>query len=211
LSARGLSPTLKRAVMIHHLEGRIVEIQDDCLIVEMGGVGVRVYSSRATREDVFSVSGPVKLYTYLLVREDEISLYGFSTPEERQLFEMLLSVSGIGPKVALAILSATTPQRLQEAILRGQADELAAIKGIGVKTAKRLILELKDKIAEIPLGAYPAAIRSRDEETALQALTQRLGFRAREARRAIEKAREKHGELPAEELIKRALERLSRS
>lgn len=196
--------------MIHHLEGRIVEVQSDGLIVEMGGVGVRVYASRATREDVFSTDGPVKLYTYLLVREDEISLYGFSTPEERQLFELLLGVSGIGPKVALTILSATTPQRLQEAILRGQADALTAIKGIGVKTAKRLILELKDVIAEIPLGVRPTARRSRDEETALQALTQRLGFREREARRALEKARETYGELPAEELIRRALALLSR-
>jgi Holliday junction DNA helicase RuvA len=197
--------------MIHHLEGAIVEIRDEYLVVEVGGMGYQVYTSRATREEYVNRTGLVKLYTHLHVREDELALYGFSTPEERQLFQLLLTVTGVGPKVAIAILSAATPQRLHEAILAESVTSLSAIKGIGKKTAERLILELKDKIAAIPLGgAKPAPAYSRQDELALRALTRSLGFGEREARHALEEARAQYGELPTEELIKRALALLSR-
>ncbi len=199
--------------MIHYLQGTITEFHDDFLVIDVGGIGYRVHVSRATREALFSAKeqeGLVKLYTYLHTREGELTLFGFHTPEECQLFELLLSVSGVGPRVAIAILSATTPQRLQEAILSGRAGELAAIRGIGRKTAERLILELKDKVAKIPLGARPVPALRPQDETALAALTRTLGFREGEARRAIERAKERYGELPTEELIKRALEFLSK-
>ena len=196
--------------MIHYLEGTMVEAKDDYLVLDVGGIGYRVYTSRATREEYFHRAGLVKLYTHLHVREDELALYGFGTPEERQLFELLLTVSGVGPKVAISILSATTPQRLQEAILSESVSSLTGIKGIGKKTAERLILELKDKIAEIPLGGRPVPAHARQDDLALRALTRSLGFGEREARLAIEEAKAAQGELPTEELIKRALELLSR-
>ncbi len=201
--------------MLHHLEGRLVELADDSVVLDVGGVGYRVYTSRKTREELFSArrrdgAASVKLFVYLQIREGDLALYGFSTPEERELFELLLTVAGIGPKVALSILSATTPQRLQEAILKGSAAELSAIKGIGKRTAERLIVELKEKVARLPLGAPVGTPRDEREETALRALTRTLGFRESEARRALERVREEYGELSTEELIKRALERLSK-
>ncbi len=196
--------------MIHYLEGMIVEAGEEYLVLEVGGIGYRVYTSRATREEYFNRTGLVKLYTHLHVREEEIALYGFGTPEERELFELLLTVNGVGPKVAIGILSATTPQRLQEAILSESVAGLTAVKGIGKKTAERLILELKDKIATVPFGGRPLPTYTRKDELALRALTRSLGFGEREARRALEEARAAHGELPTEELIKRALEFLSR-
>jgi Holliday junction DNA helicase RuvA len=196
--------------MIHHLEGMIVEAHDEYLVLEVGGIGYRVYTSRATREEHFQTKGRVKLYTHLHVREDEVALYGFSTPEERELFELLLTVSGVGPKVAIGILSATTPQRLQEAIVSESVPSLTGLKGIGKKTAERLILELKDKIAQIPLGGRPIPAYTHHDERALRALTRSLGFGEREARQALEEAKATYGELPTEQLIKRALELLSR-
>lgn len=196
--------------MIHYLEGTIVEAREDYLVLEVGGIGYRVYTSRATREEYFDRAGLVKLYTHLHVREDELSLYGFGAPEERELFELLLTVSGVGPKVAIGILSAATPERLQEAIVSESLASLTAIKGIGKKTAERLILELKEKIAKIPLGGKPVPAYSRQDDLALRALTRSLGFGEREARLAIEEATATHGELPTDQLIKRALERLSR-
>jgi len=194
--------------MIDYLEGTIAEAQDEYLVVEVGGIGYRVYTSRATREEYFGRSGPVKLYTYLHVREGDLTLYGFSTPEERRLFELLLGVTGIGPKVAIGILSATTPQRLQEAVISGSVESFSSIRGIGVKTAERLILELKDKVARLPLASRAVAI---EDDVALRALTRSLGFGEREARWAIAQVKAKHGKLTTEQLIKRALELLART
>lgn len=196
--------------MIHHIEGTIVERRDDHLVVDVGGIGYQVYTSRATQEACFNRTEPVKLYTHLHVRESEFALYGFSTPEERRFFELLLTVSGVGPKIAIGILSVTTPQRLQEAILSERVESFAGMKGVGKKTAERLILELKDAVAKLPLGGErPLPAYTQREETALRALTRSLGFGEREARRAIAEAREEHGDLSTEALIRRALEALS--
>ena len=197
--------------MIHHVEGPIVERHDDYLVVDVGGIGYRVYTSRATREAFHGRTDPVKFFTYLHLREDAVALYGFSTPEERQLFELLLSVSGIGPRLAISILSTTTPVRLQEAIMSEQVDGFSQIKGIGKKTAERLIIELRDAVAKLPLGGEAAPAMTQRDEVALGALTRSLGFGEREARRALARVREHDGDLPPEALIRRALEYLSRS
>lgn len=197
--------------MIHHVEGPIVEHHDDYLVVDVGGVGYRIYTSRATREAIHGRADPVKFFTYLHLREDAVALYGFSSPEERQLFELLLSVSGIGPRLAISILSTTTPVRLQEAILSEQVEGFSQVKGVGKKTAERLIIELRDAVAELPLGGEAVPAVTQRDEIALGALTRSLGFGEREARRAIAQAREQDGDLPPEALIRRALEYLSRS
>ncbi|HED05028.1 MAG TPA: Holliday junction branch migration protein RuvA [Candidatus Fraserbacteria bacterium] len=193
--------------MIYYLRGRVSQISEEGIVLEQGGVGYLLHSSRVTRE-ALAQAGPdaeVTLYTHLQVREDGLALYGFSTPQERQLFRLLLTVSGVGPKLAIAILSAATPRRLQEAVLSGEAASFRGIKGVGVKTAKRLILELKDKIAQIPLGAERAGALSGQAELALQALTASLGFSEREARRALARAQEEGEARSVAELIQRAL------
>ncbi len=209
--------------MLHYVQGTVAELHDDFLVLDVGGVGLRVHVSRATREALLRAregsdgqpqAAPgarvVRLYTHLHAREGELALYGFHTAEERQLFELLLGVSGVGPRVAIAILSATTPQRLQQALVGGRVEELAAIKGIGRKTAERLVLELKEKVAQLPLGPEAEGALRPQDEIALQALVRTLGFREAEARRALERAKARYGELPTEELIKRALEFLSK-
>jgi len=198
--------------MIHHLEGKVVEVSDEYIVLEQGGVGYLVYTSRATREALANagLDHEVKLYTHLQLREDGLALYGFSTVEERRLFQMLMTVSGVGPKVAISILAAATPRRLQEAILSGNTANFQGIKGIGKKTAERLIVELKDKIAEIPLGGERVVKLSTQAELALQALTRSLGFTEREAREAIVRVQADGEQLSAEELIKRALQSVSR-
>lgn len=193
--------------MIDYVEGEIAELAEEYVVVASNGIGYHVFISRATREDLRGREGLIKIYTHLQVREDELSLYGFSTPEERQLFRLLITVSGVGPKVAMGILSSITPQRFQEAVLNERLDILQEIKGIGRKTAERLILELKDKIIKIPLGVERVAALSNREEMAFKALTRSLGFSEHEARRAIAQAKAA-GADSTEELIRKALELL---
>jgi len=193
--------------MIDYVEGEIAELAEEYVVVASNGIGYHIFISRATREDLQSREGLIKIYTHLFVREDELSLYGFSTPEERQLFKLLITVSGVGPKVAMGILSSITPQRFQEAILNERLDILQDIKGIGRKTAERLVLELKDKIVKIPLGLERVAAFSSREEMAFKALTRSLGFSEQEARRAVAQAKAT-GADSTEELIRKALELL---
>ena len=196
--------------MIHHIEGKVAGRTENSLIIEMGGIGYNVHTSRKTLEETQGLSESVKLYTSLIVRENEVSLFGFSTAGERLLFELLLTVSGIGPKVAIGILSSITPERFQEAILTESRASLSGVKGIGKKTSERLIIELKDKIAKIPIERSGAPIKTRHEEMALRALTQNLGFGEREARKALEAIQREHGDLSAEQLIRQALGHLSK-
>jgi Holliday junction DNA helicase RuvA len=194
--------------MIDHLEGEVTQITEDVLVLAQNGIGYQLFVSQATRESLKHREGPVKLFTHLYVREDELALYGFSTPEERQLFRLLISVSGVGPKGALAILSHVTPQRFQEAVLADRRDLLEEVKGIGRKTAERLIVELKEKLKKISFGPAPAGAFSNREELAFKALTRNLGFSEHEARRALTHVKAT-GAQSTEELIKRALELLA--
>lgn len=193
--------------MIDYVEGEIAQLAEEYVVVASNGIGYMIFISRATWEDLRGREGLIKIYTHLHVREDELSLYGFSTPQERQLFKLLITVSGVGPKVAMGILSSITPQRFQEAILNERLDILQDIKGIGRKTAERLVLELKEKIVKIPIGVERVAALSNREEMAFKALTRALGFSEHEARRAIAQAKAT-GADSTEELIRRALELL---
>jgi Holliday junction DNA helicase RuvA len=190
--------------MIDTITGELIELGSDYVVVETNGIGYRILISGATRAELTEVDGPVRLYTHLQLREDGLELYGFARAEERELFRLLLGVAGIGPRLALQVLSAMTPARFCEAVLNKRAEELQQIKGIGRKTAERLILELKDKLPQVPLGEEVAVLSDR-EELAFQALRS-LGFTATEARRAVERAQAQGEELSTEEVIKRALE-----
>lgn len=192
--------------MYDYIEGIPVEITGDSVVLENDGIGYRIYTSRATIENISTYDEPIKLYTHLQVGEDHLDLYGFDTRKEWELFRKLLPVSRIGPRLAIQILSSIPCQRFKEAILKEDLTTLESIKGVGKKTAKRLILELKESISEVVLGEEKIHLSS-SEEMALKALTSKsLGFSHSEARRALQKVKQNCKEdLSTEELVKRTL------
>jgi Holliday junction DNA helicase RuvA len=153
--------------VIARLRGRPVALDAEGLIVDVGGVGYRLFATPTAVRKADGVD-EVVLDTHLHVRDDALQLYGFAEPAERELFEQLLSVSGVGPKVALAIVSGYSPGDLKRAIVREDADLFQTIPGIGKKTAQRVVLELKEKIAPLTavdgphLGAGDGHVIARD-------------------------------------------------
>lgn len=133
--------------MIAFLRGTLVSRTDESVILDVAGVGYEVIVPLRTR--VGAIGDELTLYTYLHVREDGISLYGFESIEDRTLFELLITVSGIGPKSAIGMLSHITPAELRRAVKTGDVNRLLALPGIGQKTAQRIILELKDKLGDV--------------------------------------------------------------
>ena len=132
--------------MIASLSGTILKIEESSLVIGVGGVGVRVFVPRTVLEDVGGIGRSLRLHTHLIVREQELSLYGFETEEDLQLFEVLLGVNGVGPKVALAILATLSPEMLKSAIMREETAVLQRVPGIGKKTAERIMFQLRDKL-----------------------------------------------------------------
>jgi Holliday junction DNA helicase RuvA len=167
--------------MIATLHGKLQARTDDSLILNVGGVGFRVRVPSGTNASLGAVGSDVMLFTHLHVREDDLSLYGFATDEERRLFETLLTVSGIGPKVAMGVLSSARADTLRAAIAQGNLDVLTALPGIGKKTAQRLVLELKSKIDVSGLSEI-GELAPMDEDV-MNALIN-LGYSAAEATRA---------------------------
>lgn len=169
--------------MIATLHGKLQHRADDGIIVNVGGVGFRVRVPVRILADLGAVGSDVNLFTHLHVREDDLSLYGFSSEDELRLFETLLTVSGIGPKVALGILSAASSETLRLAIAQGNVDVLTTFPGIGKKTAQRMVLELKSKIDVSGLGEM-GELTPADEDV-MNALIN-LGYSAAEAARAAQ-------------------------
>ena len=173
--------------MIASLRGTLIQLAVDHLVLETGGVGFLVFAPRTVLSAVGAVGDSLFLYTLLIVREDVLALYGFSTIEQRQLFERLLTVAGIGPKVALSLLGSGTPDELRGAIAQGDTARLARVPGIGKKTADRLVLELKGKLdlkgLPVPAaGTPPAAVAINNE---LADLLISLGYSGAEVAAAI--------------------------
>ena len=166
--------------MISHLRGKILMRGSDLVVIEVGGLGFRVRVPTSTLEQLGAEGASAELFTHLHVREDDLSLFGFVTEDELTLFELLLTVSGIGPKAALGVLSAATPDTIRAAIAQSNLDVLTGIPGIGKKMAQRLVLELKGKIdlSEAELGQ----VSPLDQEV-IAALVN-LGYSAAEAQRA---------------------------
>lgn len=167
--------------MIGFLHGKLQARTDDTIILSVGGVGFRVRVSATTAEGLGAVGSDVQLFTHLRVREDELSLYGFATEDELRLFETLMTVSGVGPKVALNVLSSASAETVRMAIAQGNVDVLTAVPGIGKKTAQRIVLELKGKIDLSGLGEV-GELSPLDEDV-MNALIN-LGYSAAEATRA---------------------------
>ena len=172
--------------MIASIRGNLLFIGVDHAVIETGGVGFMVFAPRNVLGALGEIGGEVRLYTHLHIREDLLALYGFATTDQRHLFETLLSVSGIGPKVALSMLSSASADELRAAIAGGDTVRLARVPGIGKKTAERLVLELRGKldIKGLPsaVGATSALMAANNE---LAELLVSLGFSAAEASAAI--------------------------
>jgi Holliday junction DNA helicase RuvA len=170
--------------MIATLSGTLSATGKDSVVIQVGGVGFQVLVPQALLNDLPGPGQEIVLFTHLHVRENELSLYGCGSEEEIALFRLLLSVSGIGPKVALSILSFLQPERLRAAIAQEDVTALARVPGIGPKTAKKLVFDLKDKIAaEMPAGEPLPALTEADTDL-IAALTS-LGYSVNEAQEAI--------------------------
>lgn len=201
--------------MIAQLRGRLMSKDPGQIVVDVNGVGYQVFIPLSTYYQLPAVKQEVFLRVYTHVREDAIHLYGFHTPEERATFELLTGVSGIGPRLASNILSGISVEEFIPAVLEGDLARLKAIPGVGRKTAERVILELKDKILEVPrtspvaVGRQPRSERDQMIGDVVSALLN-LGCSRKEASNAAEAAREALGrEADFEKVVKQALKNLS--
>ena len=199
--------------MIYSLSGKVVHADANGVAVQCGGVAFYCAASFNTLRKVGGVGSEVTLYTYLSVREDAMDLFGFCDPQELQCFKLLIGVTGVGPKAALAILSQLTPERLALCVASGDAKSITKAQGVGNKLAQRVVLELKDKFkAEVPsvfgadAEAAGVASASANCEEAVSAL-EMLGYGRSEASAAVGKL---DSALPTEELIRLALRALSK-
>ncbi|MEW6184378.1 MAG: Holliday junction branch migration protein RuvA [Thermodesulfobacteriota bacterium] len=200
--------------MIAFLEGRLLFKSPESVVVFTQGIGYQVAVPLSSFYDLPALEQEVRLHIYTHVRQDTILLFGFLTPQEKDLFLLLLGVSGIGPKVALNILSGISPQDLSQALLSEDNVRIQRIPGVGKKTAERIVLELKDKIRKMNWGIPPILTRSREEATvfedAVSALVN-LGYPQNLADKALNKIKtETEGTLSLEELLRMALKALSK-
>ena len=198
--------------MIYSVRGKLIHTGTDLAVVECGGVG---YSCKTTFYTLQKIAGSeeVMLYTHLAVRENDVDLFGFSTVEELECFKMLITVSGVGPKAAISILSGNSPSQFALTVATGDHKALTKCKGIGAKTAQRIVLELKDKIAkensisvrgnDTIASAVAAGSAAQEAMTALMV----LGYSENEAAQAVGSP---DPSLPVEEIVKKALVRLAR-
>lgn len=199
--------------MISQLTGTLLEKGYDHVVVEVGGVGFRVTVSLQTLAELPVTGERAMLLTYLQVREDALTLFGFASSEERTAFELCTSVQGIGPKMAMSILSNLAPAELAQAIKAEDVPRLKRVPGVGGKTAERMVLELRDKLdkAGIHAKGAPAGAKKPESERAGQVASAliNLGYKPAEATRAAESVSGESANLPVAELVKRALRALA--
>ncbi|GAA4313994.1 Holliday junction branch migration protein RuvA [Pontixanthobacter gangjinensis] len=193
--------------MIHHLKGQLIEKNPTYVVIECNGIGYTVNISLHT----FSLipdSEAISLYTYLQVKEDSHTLYGFMEKSEREIFKLLISVSGVGTSTARTMLSSLQPKEVSEAIATGDVPTVQSVKGIGAKTAQRVILDLKDKVLKV-LGDDEVFVsqNNTNKEEALSAL-ETLGYSRRQAGKVVDKILKEDPESTVESIIKLALKKL---
>ena len=188
--------------MISSLHGKVESLGSDWAIINVGGIGFQVYMPTSTLSTLGTIGKEVQLYTHLHLREDNATLYGFASAEELSLFQTLIGVTGLGPKMGLAMLSGMSVEQLVTAIATGSADLLTVIPGIGKKVANRIVLELKEKIGAGWITT-PATQLAQENTDVLAALTA-LGYSAAEATKAIATL-PASSEMSLEEKIKLAL------
>lgn len=192
--------------MISFIKGALVSTDEEGAVIEVNGIGYRVAMSLISISKLGSIGSQVQVLTHMYVREDAVVLYGFSDAEERALFERLITISGVGPKVALSALSRFEPQELIGAIVAQDVSAVQKIPGVGKKTASRIVLELKDVLAQSELGPLfaPARADSQSVSAATDALLS-MGFTSAEAELALKGAPDDASD---SELLRYALKRL---
>ena len=195
--------------MLAYIKGTLEMKLTDYVVIDAGGLGYKVYMSTTGMEKLGNIGDKVKVYTYYRVREDDISIFGFNTNEELRMFELLLSVSGVGAKTALTMIAVSDPSEFAIAVISDDISYLTRIPGIGAKSAQRIILELKDKIkkenaiSQIKDTKVKVAVVDNNKvEEAISAL-QVLGYNKKEIEKAFMKIDKK--DLSTEELIKKGL------
>jgi len=193
--------------MIAQLQGKLVEKNHTDLIIDCGGVGYFVEISLHTFS-LISDSEHIKVFTHMIVREDAHKLYGFMEKSERELFKMLISVSGIGSNTARVMLSSLDPQQLAQAIASGDLRTIQSVKGIGLKTAQRVLIDLKDKILHVLSDTEISMFSSNTgKEEALSAL-ETLGYLRKQSQKVVEKILTAEPDATVERIIKEALKQL---
>lgn len=191
--------------MIHFVHGTLAKITSDCAVIDCGGVGFKMGISISTCSKLSMKTGKdVLLYTYMAVSEDNISLYGFSDEDELALFTRLISVSGIGPKAAMSILGTFSPDDLRAAIANGDAKTIAQAQGIGLKTAQKLIIELKDKVGAADTDLVSAGKSGGNGEKIVQ-VVDTLALYGFPRAKVTETLKKLDTSLPLEELIAQTL------
>ena len=196
--------------MIAYLKGILEVKQAEYIVIDVNGVGYKVFMAKNAIETLPEIGNAVKVYTFLRVREDDVSIFGFNSNEELAMFELLISVGGIGAKSAITILSNITPSKFALAVITNDVGTLKKLQGIGPKTAQRIILELKDKIKtedniDLPSDKIEENVSEEDAEELIQAL-QVLGFRRYEINSILPKIKSDN----LEEKIKEALQYLAK-
>ena len=196
--------------MFAYIKGSLEEKTSTYVVIDVGGVGYKIFMSVSSINNIGEIGNIVKVHTHYYVREDNISLYGFLTSEELKMFELLLSVSGVGAKSAITMLSNISPSDFALAIITNNIATLTKIPGIGAKSAQRIILELKDKLKDVDATSKTeeVIVKQKDNENAKDALDalQILGYNKKEIEKAIQKM--DIDEMSTEDIIKNALKLL---
>lgn len=193
--------------MIHHLKGKLVEKNPTHVIIECGGVGYFVNISLNTFSKLPEQEN-ISVFTHLQVKEDSHTLFGFVEKSERKIFRLLLSVSGIGSSIARTMLSSMSPSQVRDAIANGDVASIQAVKGIGAKTAQRVILDLRDKVLKVyDIDELSLSTNNTNKDEALSAL-EVLGFARKQSERVVDKVLGQDASLSVENIIKLALKNL---
>jgi Holliday junction DNA helicase RuvA len=199
--------------MIAFLRGRVLDKQPNRIIVDVQGVGYELHVPLSTYYDVGEEGAELSLRVYTHVREDALQLFGFLTDLERQLFERLIGISGIGPKLAIAVLSGLDSRELVAAVQRGDVARLVAIPGIGKKTAERIVLELRDRLSQLAAPVIPSSAADTTADRLrgdLVSALQNLGYHRPQAEKAVEATVAASPDLTFEDALRRALRELMR-
>ncbi|MDP5230617.1 MAG: Holliday junction branch migration protein RuvA [Cellulophaga sp.] len=193
--------------MINHLKGKLVEKNPTHIVVECGGVGYFVNISLHTFSKILDVEN-ISIFTHLQVKEDSHTLFGFYEKSERDIFRLLISVSGIGASIARTMLSSMEPMQIRDAIATSNVASIQSVKGIGAKTAQRVILDLKDKVLKIyDIDEVSATLNNTNKDEALSAL-EVLGFMRKQSERIVDKIVSQDASLSVEDIIKLSLKNL---
>ena len=199
--------------MIAFLRGRVLDKQPNRIIMDVQGVGYELHVPLSTYYDVGDEGAELSLRVYTHVREDALQLFGFLTDLERQLFERLIGISGIGPKLAIAVLSGLDSRELVAAVQRGDVARLVAIPGIGKKTAERIVLELRDRLSQLAAPVVPSSAADTTADRLrgdLVSALQNLGYHRPQAEKAIDATLQTMSDPTFEQALKAALRELTR-